>query len=245
MKLAALSPQLGALRARLRQSASGKEAIVLQRFFKTGPGESGEGDQFIGVRVPVLRGLLREFCGLAFADACALVPSPLHEEGLLALLIMVDSYERGDESQRAAIFQFYVDHTVPINNWDLVASSAPGIVGRHLERRARKILFATAGASNLWDRRIAVLATFHFIRRNEFFEMLRLAKMLLPDRHDLIHKAVGWMLREVGKRDAARSRDFLEPHPARMPHTMLRSSIEKLPVAERRHWLSTSKGKRL
>ena len=238
MKLPAPTPKLRELRKRLRRFASARDAQFLQHFFKTGPGEYGEGDQFIGVRVPAVRRLVCEFRGLALADTCELLHSPTHEERLLALLILVDAYERGDESERAAIFRLYLDNTAHINNWDLVDGSAPGIVGRHLEARPRKILFKLAGSPDVWKRRIAVLAAFHFIRRNEFAEILRLAEMLLLDRHDLIHKAAGWMLREAGKRDVAILRGFLEQYAARMPRTMLRYSIEKLPATERRRWLA-------
>jgi 3-methyladenine DNA glycosylase AlkD len=238
VKLPAPTPKLRELRKRLRRFASARDAQFLQHFFKTGPGEYGEGDQFIGVRVPAVRRLVCEFRGLALADTCELLHSPTHEERLLALLILVDAYERGDESERAAIFRLYLDNTAHINNWDLVDGSAPGIVGRHLEARPRKILFKLAGSPDVWKRRIAVLAAFHFIRRNEFAEILRLAEMLLLDRHDLIHKAAGWMLREAGKRDVAILRGFLEQYAARMPRTMLRYSIEKLPATERRRWLA-------
>ena len=243
MKLSAPTPKLRELRTRLRKFASAQDAQFLQHFFRTGPGEYGEGDQFIGVRVPVLRRLVRECRGLAMADARQLLHSPIHEERLLALLILVDAYDRGSETERAAIFRLYLDNTAYINNWDLVDGSAPGIVGRHLESRPRKVLFELANSSDLWEHRIAVLAAFWFIRRNEFDELLRLAEMLLRDRHDLIHKAVGWMLREAGKRDVTILRGFLEQHAARMPRTMLRYAIEKLPVAERRRWLATGRKK--
>jgi 3-methyladenine DNA glycosylase AlkD len=229
------------LRKRLRRFASARDAQFLQGFFKTGPGEYGEGDQFIGVRVPVVRRLVREYRGLALADACEMLHSPIHEERLLALLMLVDAYDRGTESERAAIFRLSLDNTAHINNWDLVDGSAPGIVGRYLEARSRKVLFELARSPDLWKRRIAVLAAFRFIRRNEFAEILRLAEMLLQDRHDLIHKAVGWMLREAGKRDVAILHGFLDKHAARMPRTMLRYAIEKLPAAERRRWLDAGR----
>ena len=238
MRSSAPTPKLSELRKRLKRFASARDAQFLQRFFKTGPGEYGEGDQFIGVRVPALRRLVREFRGLALADTCELLHSPIHEERLLALLILVDAYDRGNESERAAMFRLYLDNTACINNWDLVDGSAPGIVGRHLATRPRKILFELAGSPDVWERRIALLGAFHFIRRNEFAEILRLAEMLLLDRHDLIHKAAGWMLREAGKRDVTVLRGFLKLHAARMPRTMLRYSIEKLPVTERRRWLA-------
>jgi 3-methyladenine DNA glycosylase AlkD len=238
VKLPAPTPKLRELRKRLRRFASAQDAQFLQHFFKTGPSEYGEGDQFLGIRVPVVRRLVREFRGLSMADTCELLHSPIHEERLLALLMLVDAYDRGTESERAAIFRLYLDNTAYINNWDLVDGSAPGIVGRHLETRPRKVLFELARSPDVWKRRIAVLAAFRFIRRNEFAEILRLAEMLLQDRHDLIHKAVGWMLREAGKRDVTILRGFLEQYAARMPRTMLRYSIEKLPVTERRRWLA-------
>jgi len=238
VRSSAPTPKLSELRKRLKRFASARDAQFLQRFFKTGPGEYGEGDQFIGVRVPALRRLVREFRGLALADTCELLHSPIHEERLLALLILVDAYDRGNESERAAMFRLYLDNTACINNWDLVDGSAPGIVGRHLATRPRKILFELAGSPDVWERRIALLGAFHFIRRNEFAEILRLAEMLLLDRHDLIHKAAGWMLREAGKRDVTVLRGFLKLHAARRPRTMLRYSIEKLPVTERRRWLA-------
>jgi 3-methyladenine DNA glycosylase AlkD len=241
VKLLVLTPKLRELRGQLRRFASAHDAQFLQRFFKTGAGQYGEGDQFIGVRVPMLRRLVREFHGLALADTCKLLHSRIHEERLLALLILVDAYERGNKSERAAVFRLYLGNTAYINNWDLVDSSAPGIVGRHLETHPRKVLFALAGSSDLWERRIAVLATLHFIRRNEFAEMLQLAEMLLLDRHDLIHKAVGWMLREIGKRDVAVLRRFLDQHADRMPRTMLRYAIEKLPERERQRYLRRGK----
>ena len=244
MKPSAPTPKLCELRRQLRRFASARDAQFLQGFFKTGPGEYGAGDHFIGVRVPAVRRLVREFRGLALADACKLLHSPIHEERLLALLMLVDDYDRGTESDRAAIFQLYLHNTAHINNWDLVDGSAPGIVGRHLEERPRKILFELARSPDIWKRRIAVLAAFRFIRRKEFAEILRLAEMLLQDRHDLIHKAVGWMLREAGKRDVAILRGFLEKHAARMPRTMLRYAIEKLPAAERRRWLAVGRGPR-
>ena len=244
MKPAVQKPSLRKLRQWLKASASARDAQVFQRFFKTGPGDYGAGDQFIGVRVPALRRAVREFRGLALADIGKLLQSPIHEERLLALLLLVDAYDGGDEPQRAVIYRLYLDRTTCINNWDLVDSSASGIVGRHLEKRPRKILFTLARSTDLWERRIAVLATFHFIRRHEFAEIIKLTGMLLTDPHDLIHKAVGWMLREVGKRDEPLLRTVLERHASQMPRTMLRYAIEKLPEPERQHWLAADKSER-
>ena len=229
------------LRSRLRRLASPKDARNLSWYFKTAPGEYGAGDRFIGVRVPALRLLAREFQALPLPAAVELLQSPIHEERLLALLILSDSYQRVDEPGRAAIYRLYLENLTRVNNWDLVDSSAPHIVGRHLEKRPRKILFRLARSKILWPRRVAVLATFHFIRQGDFRDALRLAELLLDDEHDLMHKAVGWMLREMGKRDLAELKKFLRKHAARMPRTMLRYAIEKLPEHKRQFYLQAGK----
>lgn len=225
------------LRARLQKLGSPSDAKFLQRFFKTAPGEYGAGDQFIGIRVPVLRSLAKDFRSLPLADVTALLHSPIHEERLLALLILVDAYQRADETGRAAIYKLYLKNLAGVNNWDLVDTSAPHIVGRHLAQRSRTVLFRLARSKNLWHRRIAMLATFHFIRQDDFADALQLAEVLCDDKHDLMHKAVGWMLREIGKRDVAVLKKFLDQHAALMPRTMLRYAIEKLPERERQRYL--------
>jgi 3-methyladenine DNA glycosylase AlkD len=232
---------LAGLRQRLHRLASPADAKFLQRYFKTAPGEYGAGDKFIGIRVPVLRKLAREFRSLPPPAAAKLLQSPIHEERLLALLILTDAYERADESGRAAIYRLYLKNLARVNNWDLVDCSAPRIVGRHLKERPQKILFRLARSKILWRRRVAVLATFYFIRQDDFGDSLRLAELLLDDEHDLIHKAVGWMLREMGKRDVAELKRFLRNHAARMPRTMLRYAIEKLPERERQSYLQSGK----
>ena len=232
---------LPVLRSKLRRLASPADAKFLQRYFKTAPGEYGAGDKFIGVRVPALRRLAREFRSLPLSAAIELLQSPVHEERLLALLILTDAYERAGESGRAAICRLYLKNLARVNNWDLVDGSAPSIVGRHLEERPRKILFRLARSKILWNRRVAVLATFHFIRQDDFGDSLRLAESLLDDEHDLMHKAVGWMLREIGKRDVAVLEQFLDRHAARMPRTMLRYAIEKLPARARKRYLQAGK----
>ena len=229
------------LRSRLRRLASPEDARNLSWYFKTAPGEYGAGDRFIGVRVPALRRLAREFRLLPLSAAVQLLQSPIHEKRLLALLILTDAYEHADESGRAAIYRLYLKNLARINNWDLVDGSAPGIVGRHLEKRPRNLLFRLARSKILWRRRVAVLATFDFIRQNDFVDALRLAELLLDDGHDLMHKAVGWMLREMGKRDVAELKGFLRNHAARMPRTMLRYAIEKLPERERQSYLQSGK----
>ncbi|MEI8289234.1 MAG: DNA alkylation repair protein [Verrucomicrobiota bacterium] len=229
------------LRTRLKELASPADAKFLQRFFKTGPGEYGEGDRFIGIRVPVTRKLAREFRDLPRREVVALLQSPIHEERLLALIILVNASQRGDDAERAKIFKLYLAQLDRVNNWDLVDSSAPYIVGPHLLNRSRKILFRLARSQSLWHRRVAVLATLHFIRQGDFTDTLRLAERLRDDEHDLMHKATGWMLREIGKRHVAVLRSFLDQHAALMPRTMLRYAIEKLSERERRRYLRAGK----
>lgn len=225
---------LADLRREVRRQASPAKARVLRRFFKTGPGEYGEGDVFLGLMVPASRALARRYRDLPLAAVRRLLRSRIHEERLIALLLLVDRFRRGDPAEQARIYDLYLRHTAHVNNWDLVDLSAEHIVGPHLAPRPRDPLDRLAGSRSVWERRIAVLATFHFIRRGEFADTLRIARRLLGDEHDLIHKAVGWMLREVGKRDRGVAARFLGRHARRMPRTMLRYAIERLPARERR-----------
>ena len=241
MKSAKPKPQLCELCESLRREASPKAARFLQRFFKTGPGEYGAGDKFIGIRVPVTRKLARKFRELPRRAVVALLQSPIHEERLLALIILVNAYQRGDDAERAEIYKLYLAQLDRVNNWDLVDSSAPYLIGPHLLNRSRTTLFRLARSQNLWHRRVAVLATFHFIRAGDFADTLRLAERLRDDEHDLMHKAVGWMLREIGKRDVVVFRKYLDQHAAFMPRTMLRYAIEKLSERERRRYLRAGK----
>jgi 3-methyladenine DNA glycosylase AlkD len=227
-----------ALRA-LRALGNPEMARVALRFFRTGPGEYGEGDRFIGIRVPAVRKLAREFRTLSLEDLQALLDSPLHEARLLALVVMIDQYERGDEASREATFRMYLDNTARINNWDLVDVSAPRIVGAHLREGSRAVLTRLAKSKSLWERRIAMLATHMFIRGGDTADAFRIARLLLRDEHDLIHKAAGWMLREAGKRDRAALERFLDEHAAVMPRTMLRYAIERFAPAERRRYLNS------
>jgi 3-methyladenine DNA glycosylase AlkD len=228
-----------AIRARLRPLADAGVAAHAQRFFKTGPGDYGHGDRFIGIRVPVLRKFAREFRAAPLADVLALLRSPLHEERLVALFILVDQYARGAPAVRERIYNAYLKH-VPkhVNNWDLVDASAHLIVGAHVENGDRAVLDELARSPHLWSRRVAIIATFWLIRRGSFDDTLRLAERLLDDEHDLIHKAVGWMLREVGKRSPAVAERFLTRHCRRMPRTMLRYAIERLPEEQRREYMA-------
>ncbi|MGA2066537.1 MAG: DNA alkylation repair protein [Thermoguttaceae bacterium] len=225
------------LQTRLRSLGNPGDAAFLAGFFKTGPGQYGEGDVFIGVRVPVVRKVAREFKTLPPAEVECLLRSEIHEERLAALVILVMQAARADAKARKAICDLYLANTKFINNWDLVDLSAPQIVGAYLAGKSRRPLYRLARSSWLWDRRISILATFHFIRQGDFVDALKIAEMLLADREDLLHKAVGWMLREVGKRDVAALEQFLGRHCRAMPRTMLRYAIEKLPERRRQEYL--------
>jgi 3-methyladenine DNA glycosylase AlkD len=223
---------------KLRALADPTRVPILQSFFKTGKGQYAEGDRFIGIRVPALRALCRECRGAGLKETAPLLRSKIHEERALALLLLVDAFKRGDEIQQRAIYDFYLANTRFINNWDLVDASAEPIVGGWLADRSRTPLRQLARSASLWERRIAIVATLHFIRHDDHEETFRIADLLLQDRHDLIHKATGWMLREVGKRDGAALRRYLGPRYARMPRTMLRYAIERFPEPERRRYIS-------
>ena len=227
------------IRARLRPLANPRIAEASRRFFKTGAGEYGHGDRFLGIRVPVLRKVARDARDAPLSAALALLRSPLHEERLIALFMLVDRFARGRPAARQRIFSEYVKQ-VPkhVNNWDLVDASAHLIVGAYLERRDRSVLYELASSPDLWSRRVAIMATFWLIKRGSFDDTLALAELLLDDGHDLIHKAVGWMLREVGNRDAEVAERFLRRHCRRMPRTMLRYAIERFPPRKRRAYLA-------
>lgn len=225
------------MRTGLRACASASDARALRWFFKTGPGEYGEGDVFIGVRVPAIRRLAAAFSSAGPEEVASLLASPIHEERLLALCVLVRQFEKGTESDRDRIYRFYLANTDHINNWDLVDLSAPNIVGTRLLDRSRAPLDRLAGSSSLWERRIAIVATHTFIRIRQFDDTLRIADRLLADPHDLIHKAVGWMLREVGKRDQATLEAFLLSRYRRMPRTMLRYAIERFAEPRRQAFL--------
>lgn len=209
----------------------------LQRFFRTGPGEYGEGDRFIGVTVPAVRVLCKRFKGASLESIDALLQSPVHEARLLALLLLGQAFRTADESGRRRIYRLYLSRTPFINSWDLVDTSAPHIVGAWLSERSRAPLRRLARSKLVWDRRISIIATQYFIRRQDLDETFALADILLNDPHDLLHKAVGWMLREAGNRDPAAARRFLATRHTRMPRTMLRYAIEKYPEPERRRYL--------
>ena len=222
---------------RLQKMGDKKDALFLQRFFKTGVGQYGEGDIFLGIRVPALRKLAKEYKALPPEKVLPLLRSPYHEVRLFALILLVNAFAQGDETIQKKIYNLYMANTRYINNWDLVDISAPNIVGAFLLERSKKPLYQLAKSKSLWERRIAVLATFYFIRSNKFADSLKIAGILLRDKEDLIHKAVGWMLREIGKRDIECAELFLQKHCRVMPRTMLRYAIERFIQSKRRMFM--------
>jgi 3-methyladenine DNA glycosylase AlkD len=233
-----MNTTVAGIQRELRGLGNAENARHSLRFFKTGPGQYGEGDRFLGIRVPALRGIAKKHQTISLDDAAELLRFGFHEERLTALFILVRKYQRAnDTGEKEAIYQLYLDSMRWINNWDLVDCSAEHIVGAHLRERDKRPLYNLAGSKSLWERRIAMMATFHFIRQGEFDDALRIAAILLPDPEDLIHKAVGWMLREIGKRDIGTEERFLNRHYRQMPRTMLRYAIEKFSEQKRQRYL--------
>jgi len=224
------------LKKELRASADPERARNSAWFFKTSEGQYGHGDRFIGLTVPKIRWIAHRYVDLPLSDIEKLLASPIHEYRFTALEILVAQYER---EKSKAIFDFYLKHTQFVNNWDLVDTSAPYIVGQHLLTRPRKILYRLAKSKNLWERRIAIVSTFAFLRAGETEDTFAIAKLLLQDDHDLIHKAVGWALREAGKQSTPALLRFLNEHRGEMPRTTLRYAIERFPEAQRKRLLSS------
>ncbi len=210
-----------------------EQAEIYQRFFKTGKGEYGEGDIFLGIKVPTLRKVARKYKNLSLQKLKELIKSKIHEHRFIALIILMDKYKINKQDA----FDFYLNHTKQINNWDLVDISAPNIIGDFLYEKERNILYDLANSENLWEQRIAIISTLNFIRKNDFQDTLLISEILINHEHDLIHKAVGWMLREVGKRDLETEEKFLKFHYKKMPRTMLRYAIEKFPEEKRKKYL--------
>lgn len=235
-------PTARAVQTALRALADPVRAAGSARFFKTGPGEYGEGDRFRGIRVPAQRGVARTFRTLPLGEVERLLDSPFHEDRFVALEILVMQFEAGDATTRTRVFRFYLAHTRRINNWDLVDTSARYIVGAYLFERPRGPLFRLARSRHLWERRIAMVATHDWISRGEVADAYAVARLLLDDPHDLMHKAVGWTLREAGVVDRAALLAFLRKHYARMPRTALRYAIEHLPPAQRKRILAGDLG---
>jgi len=222
----------------LQKLANPKQAKLLQRFFKTGKGEYGEGDIFLGIKVPEQRKIAKKYSDLTLKYIQELLSSKIHEHRLVALFILVDKYKQAKNKKE--LVDFYLKNTKYINNWDLVDLSAPNIVGDYLLDKDKSILYKLAKSDNLWEKRIAVLATFAFIKDNQFEDAFKISEILLKDNHDLIHKAVGWMLREIGKRNLEAEERFLNNHYKKMPRTMLRYAIERFPESKRKYYLKKS-----
>jgi 3-methyladenine DNA glycosylase AlkD len=236
---------LATLRKELNRLTNPPKAAFLQGFFKTGPGQYAEGDRFRGITVPEQRKLAKTYRHLSFDDAASLLESEWHEDRLVALFLLIDQYAKGTPAVRARIHKLYLSRIADsVNNWDLVDSSAATLVGGHLAEYGSgdtALLDKLARDKNLWRRRVGIVATHHFIRKGSFGETLRISEALLGDREDLIHKATGWMLREMGKKDVAPLQLFLERHAPTMPRTMLRYAIEKFPEKTRKAYLAKGK----
>jgi 3-methyladenine DNA glycosylase AlkD len=231
------------LQSELRAIANPAKAVVLSGFFKTGIGQYGEGDQFIGINIPPLRSAVKKHIDMPLAQIDILLQSPIHEDRMAALFILAAQYKKASLADQSLIYEFYMNHTNRINSWDLVDCSADIIVGAHLADKDKAPLTALALSKSLWERRIAIISTFHYIKQGQADETLRIAETLLLDSEDLIHKAVGWMLREVGKRCSEEiEKQFLDVHAASMPRTMLRYSIERFAPTVRAHYLRAATG---
>lgn len=232
-----MTKRLIELRKKIKSLGSPEVSKTMKWFFKTGKGEYGEGDIFAGLKVPTQRKLAREFGDLSFTDLKVLLSSPVHEERLISLFILVARFSKSSEKDKQMIFSFYLKNRKGVNNWDLVDLSAPKIMGKYLLEKDKSILFKFAVSKNLWERRIAILSTLEFIRSEDYDTTLKISEILLEDDHDLIHKAVGWMLREIGKRDLLTEEKFLKIYYKKMPRTMLRYAIEKFPETKRKKYL--------
>lgn len=225
------------IRKEIKKQSNPKQAIILQRFFKTGKGEYGEGDIFYGIKVPKQRIIASHFKDLSLDNLEVIISSKVHEERLIAAFILIDQYKKGDEKKKKNIFDFYLKNRKGINNWDLVDLSAPKIVGAYLIDKEKDLLYKFANSKDLWEKRISIISTQTFIREHFFEDTLNISEILLNDKHDLIHKAVGWMLREIGNRDIETEEEFLMKHYKKMPRTMLRYAIEKFPEPKRLNYL--------
>lgn len=235
---------LAAVTGELERLADPERALRSQQYFGTGPGGDGEGDVFLGIPVPAQRRTARHAAGLSLADLATLLASPVHEHRFVALVILVDRYRRSGRAGRAALSTFYLDHLDGVNRWDLVDTSAPTLLGGELAAGSNPVLRELARSSRWWERRVAVLATFALIRAGEFDESFALADELIDDPHHLIHKATGWMLREIGKRDEPALVAWLAEHAPRMPRVMLRYATERLPAGTRAELLALPRAQR-
>lgn len=227
------------LKKDLKSCEEKEKSKISSRFFKTGPGQYGEGDIFLGLKTAETRSVAKKYSELCLPDIAKLLASKIHEHRTVAVTILNGQFAKGDFEQKQKIYKFYLKNIAGINNWDLVDCSAHRIIGAYLDISGapREILYKFAKSNNLWEKRIAIMSTYHFIRKKEFKHALKISKMLLNDGHDLIHKAVGWMLREVGNRNMAVEESFLKKHYQKMPRTMLRYAIEKFPETKRQAYL--------
>jgi 3-methyladenine DNA glycosylase AlkD len=226
------------IKKELKKIANKEKAKILSGFFKAGKGQYGEGDIFLGIQIPEQRKIAKKFANTEFPEIGKLLDDPVHECRMTALIILIDKYSKSGYDEKEKIAEFYLRKTSRINNWDLVDISAHKIIGDFYFNRNRDILYRLAGSSNLWEQRIAVISTYYFIKRNDFREIIAFSEMLINHKHDLMHKATGWMLREAGKMDISILRNFLDRHHKAMPRTMLRYAIEKLSEAERKKYMA-------
>ena len=229
---------LASIKKDISSLANPEKAKDYQRFFKTGKGAYGEGDIFLGIAVPEQRKIAKKYKHFSLSDVQKLLKSGIHEHRQIALYILLLQYDKGDESLKKEIFDLYLRNLSFVNNWDLVDLSAPKILGDYLSDKPRGLLYKLAKSKNLWERRISMLATYTFIRSEDFDDALKISEILLKDKHDLIHKAVGWMLREVGNRDVKVEERFLKKHCKQMPRTMLRYAIEKFDPKKRKRYMA-------
>ncbi|QQG47370.1 MAG: DNA alkylation repair protein [Candidatus Woesebacteria bacterium] len=229
--------KLTEIRAEIKGSADPKRAKALMRFFKTGVGQYGEGDKFLGITLPTTRAIVKKYKDLSLPDTQKFLKSKWHEERMIALLILLEKFQKADSKLQKTIFEIYLNNTKYINNWDLVDVTCRDIVGAYLDKKDRKILYKLATSKSLWERRISIISTFYYIAQSDFNDTLKISKILLSDKHDLIHKAVGWVLREVGKKDITLLKKFLKENYENIPRTALRYSIERFPDLERKKYL--------
>ncbi|HLC61822.1 MAG TPA: DNA alkylation repair protein [Candidatus Nanoarchaeia archaeon] len=232
---------LNKLKKELARFGNPEKAKILSGFFKTGKGQYGYGDVFLGVKVPETRSVAKKFNSLSLKDLKKLLSSKIHEERLCALLILIDKYKQSDSKNKKIIVDFYLKNTKKVNNWDLVDLSADKILGNYLIGKDKSVLYRLLKSQNLWERRISIISTFAFIKNNKFDDTIKISEILLNDKHDLIHKAVGWMLREMGKRDEKVLIKFLNKNYKKMPRTMLRYAIERLDEKKKGRYMNKSK----
>ena len=222
----------------LEKVASTEKAAFFPNFFKTGPGQYGEGDKFIGVTVPNQRVIAKKYTSISLNELSKLLASPIHEHRLTALLILVGKYEKANLQERKEIYEFYLANLKGVNNWDLVDSSAYKIAGAYLSDKPKDVLYRFAKSSNIWERRIAIISTLYFIRNKQFEDTIKISELLLTDKEDLMHKAVGWMLREMGKQSESTLLQFLDLYYKQMPRTALRYAIERLSFDKKKKYMT-------